>query len=140
MEKRFAEIGADGADPDAVSEGIRRKVSEKEALGAYDDWQRDRNAFLEIKELRDDAELLGHLVKRMRKSCEIDINDFRIVSKGGPFGPLEVILKKTIWKLLKFYTYRMFMQQRAFNVQVVTALNSIWSRLRDLEQRIDNAE
>ena len=74
----------------------------------------------------------------MNKSWEIDINDFEIVNKGGIKGRIEVIVKKVIWKLMKFYTYRMFSQQREFNIQVVTALSGMLDRINAIESRLDN--
>jgi len=89
---------------------------------------------LDIKALKDNTEVLSRVIAHMRESAVIDIGDFEIVNTGGPFGRLEVLVKKTIWKLLRFYTYRMFSQQRAFNMQVVAVLEAMWRRLEEVER------
>jgi uncharacterized protein YdcH (DUF465 family) len=43
----------------------------------------------------------------------------------GVVGAAELVLKKTLWKLLKFYTFRLFSQQREFNSQVSYTLAAI---------------
>ena len=49
-------------------------------------------------------------------------------------------LKKILWKLLKFYTYRLWSQQNQVNGMLVTALEGLdekyRKRLRDLERRL----
>ena len=49
-------------------------------------------------------------------------------------------LKKILWKLLKFYTYRLWSQQNQVNGLLVTALEGLdekyRNRLRDLEGRL----
>ena len=136
MQERFAEIGADGVDVDKIMQKIERTVTEKEARGVYKKHKLNGIGSLEIKELKDSTEILGHVVNFMKKSCEIDISDFEIVNKGGLLGRVEVAVKKVVWKLLKFYTYRMFMQQREFNARTAIVLNGIWNRLRKLEERV----
>jgi hypothetical protein len=53
-------------------------------------------------------------------------------------------LKKILWKLLKFYTYRLWSQQNQVNGLLVTALEGLdekyRNRLRDLERRLADLE
>lgn len=140
MDKPFAQIGADGVDVEKIMQDVKARVAEKKAAGVYDKYNLDGINFLEIKELKDDAQFLSHVINIMNKSWEIDISDFEIVNKGGASGKFQVILKKIIWKLLKFYTYRMFTQQREFNIQAVTALNGLNKRLERLEARVEKLE
>ena len=54
-----------------------------------------------------------------------------------------MLLKKLIWKLLKFYTYRLFSQQKEFNCQVVnaiTSLNKRWEEeIEEIKKRLPPA-
>ena len=122
MTEPFAEIGADGCDAEKALQDIEKAAAGtspvNEAL--------DMIGELDIKALKDNTEVLSRVIAHMRESAMIDIGDFEIVNTGGPFGRLEVFVKKTIWKLLRFYTFRMFTQQRAFNAQVVAVLEAMW--------------
>ena len=40
-----------------------------------------------------------------------------------------VLLKKLIWKLLKFYTFRLFSQQKDFNAKMVSVSEGINRKL-----------
>ena len=59
-------------------------------------------------------------------------------------GPLLVALKKTIWSLLKFYTYRLWSQQNQVNGLMVTAIDSAFQNyekhIARLEKRIAELE
>jgi len=130
MNSPFAEIGADGCD----TEKALRDIEEAAAGMSPVDEALDTIRELDIKALKDNTEVLSRVIAHMRESAVIDIGDFEIVNTGGPFGRLEVLVKKTIWKLLRFYTYRMFSQQRAFNMQVVAVLEAMWRRLEEVER------
>ena len=144
QEKPFARIGADGVDTDAIMREIRETVARKKAEGIYGRYNLDGVDFIQVRELRDDAEFLSHIINIMNKSWEIDINDFEIASKGGLKGRIEVLVKKVIWKLLKFYTYRMWSQQNQVNGLLVTAIESLdgkyRARIENLERRLAAAE
>ncbi|MBM4144040.1 MAG: hypothetical protein FJ225_10685 [Lentisphaerae bacterium] len=128
MTTPFAEIGADAADKEQLMRDVDRNVRANETAGAYDDAALHEADKMQIRALPDDAEALSRVIAHLRESAAIDIGDFPIVNTGGPFGRLEVLVKRTIWKLMRFYTYRMFTQQREFNMQVVAVLEALWRR------------
>jgi hypothetical protein len=74
----------------------------------------------------------------------VDINDFEIVERRPVFGRLLVRLKRAIWKLLKFYTYRLWSQQNQVNGLLLAALEGLESstqeKLRALEARLAELE
>ena len=53
----------------------------------------------------------------------------QIYCKVGILGARAVWLKKTIWKMLKYYTYRLFSQQKDFNCQVANAICSLKAKV-----------
>jgi hypothetical protein len=79
-------------------------------------------------------------LQALRYSYAIDITDFAIPCKEGIRGLFELPLKKCIWKLLKFYTFRLFCQQREWNSQVQLALKYLElyyePRIQKLEQEL----
>ncbi|MBM4020039.1 MAG: hypothetical protein FJ288_17265 [Planctomycetes bacterium] len=128
MTEPFAGIGADAAGKEQLMRDVDRNVRANEAAGAYDEAALAELRTLEIKALADDAEVLARVIAHLREAAAIDIGDFPIVNTGGPLGRLETLVKKTLWKLLRFYTYRMFTQQREFNMQAVAVLEALWRR------------
>jgi len=116
---------SENIDVKDIMEVIRRRVREKKEAGVYDRYNLTGVTRLEIVEAKSEEDFLNYYLKVMQKSYELDIGDFEIPSKGGFLGKPAVWLKKILWKLLKFYTYRMFTQQREFNLQVLNTLKCI---------------
>ena len=74
----------------------------------------------------------------------IDINDFEIYERRARLAKPLVILKKYIWKLLKFYTYRLWSQQNQVNGLLLAAVENIEEHYRSkidaLEKRVTELE
>lgn len=127
------EIKTPGVDVKKIMGEIKEQIEDKKVQGIYDRYNLDRVTKLEIENIKGDVEYLQWLMKVMNQSWDVNIGDPQIVNKGGMFGKAEVLLKKVIWHLLKFYTYRLFSQQKEFNSQVVMALGLMNKRLEKLE-------
>jgi hypothetical protein len=123
-------------DVKEIMETVRKRVDEKKAAGVYDRYNLTGITKLEIAEVKSDEDFLNYYLKVMQKSYELDIGEFDIPSKGGLVGKPAVWLKKIIWSLLKFYTYRMFTQQREFNLQVVNTLKGLNHKIDKQHQEI----
>ena len=130
-------IELDNIDVQEIVRRVKQRVEEKKAAGVYDKYNLVGVTRLEVSQAKSEEDFLRYQLRAMRKSWEIDIGDFEIPSKGGILGRPAVWLKKIIWHLLKFYTFRLFMQQRAFNLQVVNTLQSLDAKLEKLRQRLD---
>ena len=143
MDQPF-EIRADGIDVQAVMDEIRAVVERKRAAGAYDDDRIARAERLNIERLKDEDAFVDFYLESLHHIFMVDINDFPIRTHRGPMGTPIVLLKKTIWKLLKFYTYRLFTQQNQINGQVVGAVDGlnrkVNRRLQGIEERLDRIE
>jgi hypothetical protein len=120
----FAEIGADA--PDAAR--ILREVEARAGADGPADSTGADGAALDIKSLDDDAELVRRVIRQMQRTGGLDIGDFDIPPGAGLLGRLESLAKRALWKLLRFYTYRMFTQQRDFNRQTAAVLDALWRR------------
>ncbi|MDD5556104.1 MAG: hypothetical protein PHN82_02515 [bacterium] len=135
MSDKF-EIGADGVDVKAIMREIEERVARKKAAGVYERYDLSRVAALELSRVRSEADFLDYSLKVIQQTWDIDLSDFPIHSKGGVLGRPAALLKKVIWKLLKFYTYRLFSQQKEFNCQVANAVASLNRKLdRELAAR-----
>ena len=129
------ETGLDEAAEAGLDREAREAVRSRDGSGTCGTDDLD---FVEVKELQDSAEVVSRVLTLMSTTCLIDIGDFEIPNRGGPIGKVEVFVKRFVWKLLRFYTYRMFSQQREFNAQMVAVLNEMWARLRALETDRDS--
>lgn len=135
-----------GVDPARIMEGVREKIRLRRELGVYDHHDFSCVTRLQLKDFTDAREYLDAHLEALRNSWAVDINDFRIPRKPGLRGAVLLPLKKLLWKMLKFYTYRLFSQQREYNAQLSHASRAMDAcfrrRLETLERaaRIRNGE
>ena len=137
-------IGADGIDAGAVVAQIQAEVARKRAAGAYDEARVARAERNNLLTLKDDASFMEQYLLCLRQIVSVDINDFEIIEKRGRFAPALVRLKKAIWKLLKFYTFRLWSQQNQTNALLLAAVEIMETRHRreiaGLRERIAKLE
>ena len=133
-------IGADGVDSSAIVNEIRKKVAVNMELGVYTDVRVARAERTNLANLKDEDNFLAFYLECLRDAVFVDINDFEIHEQRSKFNKPLVLLKKTIWKMLKFYTYRMWSQQNQVNGLLLSALESGESKnqekIKSLEERI----
>jgi hypothetical protein len=138
------EIGADGVDVEQLVRAVRERVAEKTRLGLYTDGRVARAERTNLAALRDEAQFLSFYLDCLREAVLVDINDFEIHERRARFSRLLVLLKQAIWKLLKFYTYRLWSQQNQVNGLLLSAIESTESRAREklaeLERRVAELE
>ncbi|MCC5845869.1 MAG: hypothetical protein JJU05_16600 [Verrucomicrobia bacterium] len=119
------DLGAEGVDAAALVAEIRAEVDRKRREGVYDGACIARAERHNLMYMADSEELLRFYLNCLRDTVVVDINDFAIEDRRpGLKGKLLVSLKTVIWKLLKFYTFRMWSQQNQMNALLVTALES----------------
>ena len=138
------EIGAPGFDTEKLMQEIEARVAAKADQGVYADARIARAERTNLLNLKDDEEFIGFYLKCLREAAFVDINDFAIREKRSALAPALLALKKVIWKLLKFYTYRLWSQQNTINGLMVTGLESLDEKYRDqikrLEARVEDLE
>lgn len=139
-DKRIFEIYGIGPEAETVYQDIEKAIGEKEKKGIYALHSLSRDMNVEFLDLQNDGQFLEYYLKVIKRTWSVDINDFEIQKKKGFKGKAEWALKKIIWKLLKFYTYRIFSQQIEFNSQIkntVLAMHKEFSgRLQSIEKEI----
>ena len=144
MSAEIIEIGAEGVDVAAVVAAIRKSVDEKIAAGVYADARIAAAERANLAQLKNDEQFAGYYLQCLRDAVYVDISDFEIRERRAALAPVLVRLKRAIWSLLKFYTYRLWSQQNQVNGLVVTALEGMEdqtaSKLAALEQRIAELE
>ena len=144
MSQNVFEINAPGVDAERLVAEIRAAVERKTAEGVYADARIARAERLNLARLRDTDEFLNFYLQCLRDATCVDISDFPIRERRRFFGPALVALKKVIWSLLKFYTFRLWSQQTQVNGLLVTAVEGLdqkyAAKLRELERRVQAME
>ena len=144
------QIGAEGVDVEAVVRQIRERVAERRARGEYDEATVARAERFNLMNLKDDAQFLERYLACLRQAVQVDIGDFEIVERRARLAPLLRRLKRGIWGLLRFYTYRLWSQQNQVNGMLLAAteiiatrdqerLDQLEARIRELEARVEAA-
>ena len=144
MNKPVFEIGAPGLDTSKIVEEIQAAVSKKIADGVYADARIARAERTNLVNLRGDDQFLTFYLKCLHDAVFVDISDFEIRERRQFFAPVLIALKKVIWGLLKFYTYRLWSQQNQVNGLLVTAIEGMdekhAAKIKQLEERVAKLE
>jgi hypothetical protein len=140
MNDQVFEVHAPGADVARIVDEIRAAVDRKRADGCYADPRVARAERFNLTNLRNDEDFFALYVDCLREAFVVDINDFEIVERRPRFNRLLVGLKRRIWSILKFYTYRLWSQQNQINGLLLTAVEGLdqkyRDRIRELESRL----
>lgn len=118
-------ITAPGVDTDAIIRDIHASVKQKAESGRYQAAGLGEPERFAPLEFRDNAAFLAFYLENLRESAFVDIGDFEIVEKRPRFTRLLVGLKKTIWSVLRFYTYRLWSQQNQINGLLLAAIEGL---------------
>ena len=144
MSESIFQIGADGVDTSSIVEGIQQTVARKTEEGFYSDKCVTRAERANLDSLRQDDKFLEYYLNCMRDAVFVNIGDFEILERRKALAPLLVSFKRLIWKLLKFYTYRLWSQQNEVNGLLLSATEAVDNRYREkiaeLEARIAELE
>lgn len=144
MTQDLFEIGAPDIDTERIVREIQASVEDKTAQGLYPDEMIARAERHNLKHLQDHAAFVEYYMNCLRQAAYVDISDFEIRERRRGVGPLLVALKKSIWNLLRFYTYRLWSQQNQVNDLLVTGIEGVDrkqdEKRRDLERRVAELE
>lgn len=124
-------------DIDKIMQEVKGRVERKKKAGVYDKYNLKGLVAGEIGQLHNEEDFLNYYMELILHTCDIDIGDFEIPSKGTIFGKPLAKLKRLIWIMLRFYTYRLFSQQKEFNFQLVNTLKSLNKKLDDRVKELE---
>lgn len=140
MTEPLFQIGAEGVDVERLMTEIQATIARKLSSGAYRDAQIAQAERHNLANLQDDEAFLRYYLDCLRNAAAIDINDFEIRERRRFGAGVFLTLKKIIWKLLKFYTYRLWSQQNQVNSLLITTVEGLEEkyrrRLTALESRL----
>lgn len=131
------QINAPGIDTDRIVAEIRASVADKIERGVYTDARVGRADRTNLINLRTEDEFLSFYLECLRDAVFVDISDFDIIEKRARFSGLLVALKRVIWKLLKFYTYRLWSQQNQVNGLLLSAVEGTDERYRTKIEKLE---
>ena len=144
-------ISAPGMDTGPRIRAIYRTAEEKKESGVY------KAAGLEDLEsrsplsFRNSESFLSFYLENLRENAFVDICDFEIIERRSRFKKPLVRLKRFIWAMLRFYTYRLWSQQNQINglllaaaegihEQQIEKINNLENRVRALEDALRQAD
>lgn len=137
-------IGAPGLDVDRLVADLQATADRKMKDGVYADARVARAEKTNLVHLRGSDDFITFYLTCLRDAVFVDISDFEIRERRRFLSPLLVAFKRTLWKALKFYTYRLWSQQNQVNGLLITALEGMEeqsaARLAALEKRIAELE
>jgi hypothetical protein len=137
-------IDTPGMDVERIVSEIRASVAEKMEKGLYTDIRVARAERANLANLRNEENFLSFYLDCLRDAVYVDISDFEIFERRRRFSRLLIGLKRFIWKLLKFYTYRLWSQQNQINGLLLSAVEGMEERygdtIKDLQSRIEKLE
>lgn len=137
------EINAPGIDTAELIEQLRHSIAEKIRRGLYSDPRVAHAERLNLRKLSADTDFLAFYLDCLRDAVTVDINDYAITEQRRTLAPLWVTLKRAIWNLLKFYTYRLWSQQNQINSLLLSAVESLDTqyrgRLETIEKRLNTS-
>lgn len=145
MNESIFQVGTPEVDAEKIVKQIQETVARKASEGVYADARIARAERTNLINLKNDEEFLAFYLKTLREAAFVDINDFDIRERrASAVAPFLVRLKKSIWKLLKFYTYRLWSQQNTVNGLLVTGMESLdekySEKIKTLEARVAELE
>lgn len=142
--KDIFRIETPGIDRGQLLARVRERVAKRRGDETAVGFVNARESAVKITPLESGEEILDFYLKTIVDSSRIDINDFEIPGEDTLLGRWETRLKKLIWKLMKFYTFRLFSQQNDFNGRVALILegmNRKYSRrLEKLAEKVHSLE
>lgn len=134
------QVNAGSVDAGRIVAEIRESVKRKMEAGAY------RGADVICAEQANMANLVKNedfprmYIDSLRSAVFIDINDFPIYEKRKYLGAPLRLFKILVWKILKFYTYRLWSQQNHVNGLMLTAIDGMEDKysgkIKELETRL----
>ena len=137
-------IGAEDIDTAAVVDDIRKTVERKMAEGAYADARVTVAERTNLAGWQGQEGFSDYYLRCLREAAFVDITDFEIHERRSGFAPVLVRIKRFIWGLLRFYTYRLWSQQNEVNGLLVTGIEGVdekyEDRIRTLEERLARLE
>ena len=129
-------ITSNAVDVNKIMQEITDRVEKKKKAGVYEKYNLDNLITKDIQEIHTEKDFLNYYLELIQHTCDINIGDFEIPSKGGIFGKPVAKFKRFVWVLLRFYTYRLFSQQKEFNFQLVNTIMSLNKRVDELEAKL----
>ena len=127
-----------------IMQEIQATVEQNVKDGVYNDARIARAERHNLAQLKSEDEFLSFYLSCLREASVVDISDYEIHERRRALSPVLIKVKTGIWKVLKFYTYRLWSQQNQVNGLVVTAIESMQdkyqSKIDALEKRVAELE
>lgn len=142
--EEIVQLNAESVDAARIVAEIQETVRRKREAGAYADPRVARVEALNLAQPQSEDEFMELYLDALHAASLVDINDFPIEERRRWLAPLLVPLKRFIWKLLKFYTYRMWSQQNQVNSLLATGVEAVFQnherKIAELQEKVRQLE
>lgn len=129
------EITTPEIDVEKLVQEIRATVEQKSAQGAYTDARVGRAERTNLLTRMSDNDGLHIYLECLHEAVQVDISNFEILERRRYAATALTMLKKGIWNLLKFYTYRLWSQQNQINALLLSSIERVDAKY---QQQIDS--
>lgn len=144
MAESYVKIGADGVNAEEIVRQIRERADKRRRSGEFDADKILRAERFNLTAIKDDDEFFDKYISCLGIVAYVDINDYEIHEHRARFSKLLVKFKKSIWSMLRFYTYHLWSQQNQVNRLFQTAIGLLAKRdsdqLKKMQKRVDELE
>ncbi len=131
------EVFAEGLDTSRAAKEIATSAEARHAQAAlsYDALYSGRMRTPES--FATNTEFLERFLAVMQDNAFVDISDFDIVERRQRWNWILVAIKKAVWNLLRFYTYRLWSQQNEINGFMLAALEGMQAAAKEREDLLE---
>ena len=122
-----------GADAETIAERVRERVEARVASGVLSAEEIDRVTSARVRVLP----VGGELSEAFRRCCiawEVDRSE-RLTSHRPIVGPLIVLVKRAVRRLLRFQNQAAIARQQEFNRNLLVVLGEVLERLPPRDRR-----
>jgi len=137
-------IHASGVDTEQAAKQIQQAAAERHASAKLPMQRLSESKVQSPDGFASNTAFIDALLATLHDTAFVDISDFEIIERRKRWSRPLIALKKGIWSMLRFYTYRLWSQQNEINGFLLAALQGIHEdsceRITELEKRVAELE
>ncbi len=137
-------IFASGVNTDSASQEIIEEAAKRHTSATFPMQRLMESKVQSPAGFANNTAFIQALLATLHDTAFVDISDFEIIERRQRWSRPLIALKKTIWSMLRFYTYRLWSQQNEINGFLLAALQGIHEdsndRINALEKRVAELE
>ena len=118
-------VFAEGVDTNRVADEIASSTQKRHRQAALPYEALFSGRMRTPETFSSNSEFLERFLAVMHDNAFVDISDFEIIERRQRWSRPLITVKKALWNLLRFYTYRLWSQQNEINGFLLAALEGM---------------